>query len=226
MVLPAFVHLASQSPRRSQLLQQLGVEPRLFVPQAPADLAALEALEAVLPSEAAETYVQRVTRLKLRAAMDRWHAAQRALPPSIAPPAVAPILCADTTVVLGRRILGKPGNATEALTMLEALSGRTHRVLTAVAVGCPKSGQVRSALSVSRVRFTAMPRQALERYVASGEPLGKAGAYGIQGTAAQWVQHIEGSYSGIMGLPLFETAQLLAAFADCRDKEPLTCKTS
>jgi septum formation protein len=190
-----FIYLASQSPRRSQLLQQIGVAHRLLPAAADEDA---EALEALLPGELPELYVQRVTRLKLAAACRRL--AQRGLPP-------APVLCADTTVALGRRILGKPADAAEAADMLRRLSGRTHRVLTAVAV---HGGQrVRAALQVSHVRFAAMPDAAITAYVAGGEPFGKAGAYAIQGAVAAWIAHIDGSHSGIMGLPLHETARLL-----------------
>jgi septum formation protein len=157
-----------------------------------------EALEAVLPGEAPSAYVQRVTGLKLDAAVARHRRLK--LP-------AAPILCADTTVAFGRTILGKPEDTRDAERMLGQLAGRTHRVLTAIAV---QQGRRRhAALSVSRVRFAPMTRAQIARYAASGEPLGKAGAYGIQGAAAAFVEHIGGSYSGIMGLPLFETATLL-----------------
>ena len=190
-----FIYLASQSPRRSQLLDQLGIAHRLLLADASEDA---EALEEVRAGEAPARYVARVTALKLEAALARLH--RRGLP-------MAPILCADTTVALGQRILGKPADAREAGEMLRALSGRTHRVLTAVAVA---SGAYRSlALSVSRVRFAPLSAAEIARYAASGEPLGKAGAYGIQGLAAAFISHISGSYTGIMGLPLFETAQLL-----------------
>jgi septum formation protein len=191
----AFVYLASQSPRRAQLLDQLGVAHRPLLAGTDEDA---EALEAVWPGEAAEGYVQRVTALKLQAAVERLK--RRGLPP-------APVLCADTTVVLGRRILGKPADDQEAREMLQSLSGRSHRVLTAVALG--HGGRCLTALSRSRVRFAAVEAAALAAYVDSGEPRGKAGAYAIQSSAAQWIAHIEGSYSGIMGLPLHETAALL-----------------
>lgn len=190
-----FIYLASQSPRRAQLLNQLGVVHRPLLPDPDEDA---EALEAVEQGETAEHYVRRVTALKLEAALRRRH--RRDLPE-------APALCADTTVVLGRRILGKPDGPAQARAMLEALSGRTHRVLTAVAVGWGR--QRLAALSVSRVRFEALTADAIDAYVRSGEPFGKAGAYAIQSAAAAWVSHIEGSYSGIMGLPLHETASLL-----------------
>ena len=115
----------------------------------------------------------------------------------------APILCADTTVALGRRILGKPADAADARAMLRALSGRTHRVLTAVCVHGSLS------LNTSHVRWRELEDAEVERYVASGEPFGKAGSYAIQGRSGAWTRHIEGSHSGIMGLPLFETAELL-----------------
>ncbi|MEP6969231.1 MAG: Maf family protein [Betaproteobacteria bacterium] len=192
----AFVYLASQSPRRSQLLDQLGVTHRLLLADADEDA---EALEAVLPGEAPASYVVRVTSHKLDAAVARRK--RRDLPD-------APIVCADTTVALGRRILGKPLDAAQARSMLGELSGRTHRVLTAVAVA---AGRHRfEALCISRVRFAPMDAAQIRGYVASGEPMGKAGAYAIQGQAAQFISHLSGSHSGIMGLPLFETAQLLA----------------
>ena len=190
-----FIYLASQSPRRRQLLDQLGVRHELLLPDAQEDA---EALEALLPRELPADYVRRVTALKLEAARARLK--RLGLP-------AAPILCADTTVALGRRILGKPADADQARTMLSALSGRSHRVLTAVAVA---SGQRRwEAISVSQVRFAPLSPATIDAYIASGEPFGKAGAYAIQGQAAGWIAQIAGSYSGIMGLPLFETAHLL-----------------
>jgi septum formation protein len=197
MIRPHYVWLASQSPRRAQLLQQIGVAHRLLLPD-PAEDA--EALEAERPGELPAAYVQRVTRAKLQAALLRLR--RRGDPP-------APILCADTTVALGRRILGKPADAAQARAMLQALSGRTHRVLTAVAVHDGRRS--RAALQVSHVRFAPLPAAAIDAYVAGGEPFGKAGAYAIQGAIAAWVAHIDGSHSGIMGLPLFETALLLRA---------------
>ncbi|TFZ04839.1 Maf family protein [Ramlibacter rhizophilus] len=197
---PEFVYLASQSPRRRQLLEQLGVRHELLLPGEDEDAEALEALEAVRPGEAPAAYVSRVTGLKLDAALDRL--ARRGLPP-------APVLCSDTTVALGRRIYGKPADAQDAARMLGELAGATHRVLTAVAVG--HAGRRWEAVSDSRVSFEPLTPQQIERYVATGEPLGKAGAYAIQGRAAMHVTRIAGSYSGIMGLPMHETAQLLRA---------------
>lgn len=192
----SLIYLASQSPRRRQLLDQLGVAHELLLPGADEDA---EALEAVQAGELPDPYVRRVTLNKLAAAVARR--AARGLVPR-------PILCSDTTVALGTAILGKPADAEEALLMLRRLSGHTHRVLTAVALAWG-DGQQALALSVSHVRFAAMPEAALRRYVDSGEPMGKAGAYAIQSQIAGWIEHIEGSYSGIMGLPLFETAGLL-----------------
>ncbi len=192
---PGFVYLASQSPRRRQLLEQIGVAHRLLLPDPHEDA---EAIEALHPGELPAVYVERVTRAKLRAAVARH--ARHGLP-------AAPILAADTTVAIGRRILGKPADAAEAIDMLGALSGRTHRVLTAVAVQAGRRSAL--AVSVSRVRVARLGTAVIERYVAGGEPFGKAGGYAIQGVMAGWIEHIEGSHSGIMGLPLYETAALL-----------------
>ena len=191
----SFIYLASQSPRRAVLLQQLGVPHRPLLPGKDEDA---ESLEALLAGELPAAYVKRVTRAKLGAA--RLRLLRSGLPP-------APILCADTTVALGRRILGKPVDAADAVATLAALSGRSHRVLTAVALW---TGRRRlEALNVSHVRFAVLPLALIEDYVASGEPFGKAGAYAIQSRLAGWISHIQGSHSSIMGLPLFETAQLL-----------------
>lgn len=190
-----FIYLASQSPRRRQLLEQLGVRHELLLPDAHEDA---EGIEAVLPNEAPATYVQRVTGLKLDMAVQRLN--RRGLPP-------APILCSDTTVALGRKIYGKPVDERDAARMLADLAGHTHRVLTAVAVGGARKRE--QALSVSRVSFASLSPREISNYVASGEPMGKAGAYAVQGRAAAFISKISGSYTGIMGLPLFETAQLL-----------------
>jgi septum formation protein len=190
-----FVYLASQSPRRRQLLDQIGVPYQMLLPDSKENV---EKLEEERSHEAPRDYVQRVAKLKLEAARRRLQ--RRGLPE-------APILSADTTVVLGRRILGKPANPADAAAMLGSLAGRSHRVMTAVMVS--HGSLTLAALSISRVRFTALSHSTIEAYVASGEPRGKAGAYAIQSQAAAWVEHIDGSYSGIMGLPLYETAQLL-----------------
>lgn len=196
-----FLYLASQSPRRRQLLEQIGVRHELLLPNAHEDA---ESLEAVLPDEAPDDYVLRVTLAKLVAARTRLLA--RNLP-------AAPILCADTTVALGPRIFGKPADDEDAALMLQALSGQTHRVLTAVALAeAPHAAFApQCVLQVSTVRFRELASDEIVRYVASGESQGKAGAYAIQSQAAAWIEHIEGSHSGIMGLPLFETAELLRA---------------
>jgi septum formation protein len=193
-----FVYLASQSPRRRQLLEQLGIRHELLLPGDDEDA---EAIEVVLPGEAPAAYVQRVTGLKLDAALRRLK--HRGLPP-------APVLCSDTTVARGRTIYGKPADAADAARMLGELSGAMHRVLTAVAVGTPRKRE--AALSVSRVSFVHLTSRQIRDYVAGGEPMGKAGAYAVQGRAAAYISHISGSYSGIMGLPMHETALLLARF--------------
>jgi len=187
-----FIYLASQSPRRSQLLDQIGVAHKLLLAGPEEDA---ESLEAVRGAEAPARYVARVTGLKLDAAVQR-----QGLP-------AAPVLCADTTVCLGREILGKPADQADAVRILQRLAGQSHRVLTAVAA---QKGHKRVAVvSESWVRFAPMTLAQIKAYVASGEPMGKAGAYGVQGRAAAHIEQIRGSYSGIMGLPLFETAALL-----------------
>jgi septum formation protein len=211
-----FIWLASQSPRRQALLTQIGVACRLLLPDTDEDA---EALEALRPGELPGAYVKRVTLAKLQAAVARR--LRRGLPE-------APILCADTTVALGRRILGKPADAQDAAAVLSALSGRTHRVLTSVALAAPvreavvppkasaalratqpRAPKISQITQVSRVRFAPLSAAVIEAYIASGEPFGKAGSYAIQGALAGHIAHIEGSHSGIMGLPLFETAELL-----------------
>ena len=133
------------------------------------------------------------------------HAARKRLKARGLP--AAPILCSDTTVALGRRILGKPADAADARGTLSLLSGRTHRVITAVAVAAGRNDAL--VVNVSHVRFAEISARQIVDYIRSGEPFGKAGAYAIQSAAAAWIAHIDGSYSGIMGLPLYETAQLL-----------------
>ena len=191
----SFIYLASQSPRRRQLLEQLGVKYELLLPGNSEDA---EALEVALKNEAPAAYVKRVTNLKLDAAVARLE--KRQLKPAL-------VLCSDTTVALGRTIYGKPEDAKDARRMLAELSGHTHRVLTAVAI---QSGRKRfDTLSISKVTFEAMHQKQISAYVATGEPLGKAGAYAVQGRAALHITRIDGSYSGIMGLPIRETALLL-----------------
>lgn len=194
----SFVYLASQSPRRSQLLEQIGVRHELLLPGGDEDA---ESLEVMVKNEAPASYVKRVTQLKLDAALLRLK--KRGLAP-------APIICSDTTVALGRAVYGKPEDARDAQRMLAELGGKTHRVLTAVAIGT--SRQRVQAMSESRVMFASLSAAQIKAYVASGEPMGKAGAYAVQGRAAAFIAKISGSYSGIMGLPLFETRDLLNAF--------------
>ena len=194
-----FIYLASQSPRRSQLLDQIGIPHHILVADAAENaIEDAESLEIALKNEVPKAYVMRVTGLKLDAAVARMK--KRGL-------AAAPVLCADTTVAMGRVIYAKPENAADAARMLAELSGKTHRVLTAVAMA---HGRKRvSLLSESKVTFATMTKAQIANYVATGEPLGKAGSYGVQGMAAGMIERISGSYSGIMGLPLFETTQLL-----------------
>ena len=179
------------------MLEQLGVRYELLLADTGEDT---EILESALGNEAPAVYVKRVTGLKLDAAIARLK--ERRLPP-------APVLCSDTSVALGRTLYGKPAGENDARRMLRELSGRTHRVLTAVAV--QHGAQRFAALSTSRVTFDAMTDAQIRAYVATGEPMGKAGAYAVQGRVAMHISRIDGSYSGIMGLPLRETALLLKA---------------
>jgi septum formation protein len=191
----AFCYLASQSPRRAQLLAQIGVA---FKPLLAHKSENIERLEEELIGELPDAYVRRVTLAKLLAARRRL--AIRGLPE-------APILAADTTVALGRRMLGKPADAADAAATLRALSGRTHRVLTAVAVSCGRESLLE--VNVSRVRFADLSESMIRRYIDSGEPFGKAGSYAIQGALAGWIEQLGGSHSGVMGLPLVETTRML-----------------
>ena len=195
------IYLASQSPRRQELLRSWGVEFDLLLADDSEDA---ESLETQWPGESAKTYVRRVTQLKLEAAIARRQA--RNLPEY-------PVLCADTTVSIDRDILGKPESKKHAMALLMRLSGRTHDVYTAVAVA--SGGKSDLLVCHSQVTFAALSQSQIRRYVATGEPMGKAGAYGIQGLAGIWISSMKGSYSGIMGLPAFETAALLNR-AGCR----------
>ena len=186
------IYLASRSPRRSELLQQIGVEFEVLAP---------DVNESPLPREAPTDYVRRITRIK--AEVGWMQVVERKLPRR-------PLLAADTAVALGRRILGKPADRSEAVEMLKMLSGARHRVHTAVAVVL--DGRLELALSTTAVRSRELSEREIRHYVAGGEPLDKAGAYAIQGRAAAFIAGIEGSYSGVMGLPLYETALLLAQF--------------
>jgi septum formation protein len=197
MTAPA-VYLASKSPRREELLRQLGVEFTSLRLRESTDRER-DIIEGARDAEPALHYVERIARTK---ATVGWHRMlQRALPPR-------PVLGADTEVVLDDRIFGKPKDAADAVRMLTLLSGRTHQVLTAVAL-CWEGNTV-AEISTSSVTFRAIERDEIERYVATGEPLDKAGAYAIQGRAATLVRRIDGSHSGIVGLPLYETATALA----------------
>lgn len=191
------IYLASKSPRRRELLRQIGVEFSLLMLRE-RTARGPEVTEAVLPDEAPADYVWRVAREKAVCAQQTM--LLRTLP-------THPILAADTTVAIDGRILGKPAGPAEAAAMLHALSGRTHQVLTSVCV-CHEQ-QVWQLTQTSEVAFCCLSDDTIRAYCASPEPYDKAGGYGIQGLAAVFVQEISGSYSGIMGLPLFETAQLL-----------------
>lgn len=193
-----FVYLASQSPRRQELLTQIGVAYRLLVAEAPEDT---ESLETPLPREPALRYVQRVTLLKCQAAEQRL--LQRGLPHAL-------ILCADTTVTLRGEILGKPRDAHDAARMLRRLAGQIHRVFTAVVISDGTRREL--ALSASRVQLRPLRESEISAYIATQEAFGKAGAYALQGRAAIFIERISGSHSGIVGLPLFETAELLRRF--------------
>jgi septum formation protein len=197
----SFIYLASQSPRRQELLKQIGVRFEMLLPQAGEDT---ESIEIPLSHEKARAYVERVTLAKSEIALERWQKSGLAW---------APILCADTTVSLPGdtegEILGKPTDAVDAARILKMLSSKTHEVLTGVAVAVNPNEPPIFLLQVSEVQFAQLSEGQINAYIASGEPFGKAGAYGIQGSASAFIPSIKGSYSGIMGLPLYETAQLL-----------------
>jgi septum formation protein len=201
----SLIYLASQSPRRQELLTQIGVKFQLLLADPSEDA---ESLEIQLPNEAALVYVKRVTLAKLAAAKQRLHA--RGLD-------LAPILCADTTVALmledGKEIiLGKPADHQDAKRILKLLSGKTHQVHTAVAVlgkSHMNDDQPKLLVSSSQVTFKSLSDAEIDAYISTNEPMGKAGAYGIQGIGGCLISTISGSYSGIMGLPLYETSQLM-----------------
>jgi len=196
-----FIYLASQSPRRQELLKQIGVRFEMLIPQAGEDT---ESLETPLPNEKARAYVERVTLAKSTAALVRWEKSGLAW---------APILCADTTVSLPNsdqgEILGKPADALDAERILRMLSGKSHEVLTAVALTINPNEAPIHLVQISEVRFAELTDAQIQSYIETKEPFGKAGAYGIQGGASAFIPEIKGSYSGIMGLPLYETALLL-----------------
>ncbi len=194
------IYLASNSPRRRELLRQIGVrfDVLLFRGGSRADH---DVDETPHLGEAPADYVQRVALAKAEGGMQRvlW----RHLPPR-------PVLSADTTLEVDGQIIGKPDNTDHAAEILRALSGRSHIVHTAIALTDGQRTEHR--LNTNQVRFRALSETDIRRYIATGEPMDKAGAYGIQGRAAMFVEHIEGSYTGIMGLPLFDTAALLERF--------------
>lgn len=191
-----FVYLASRSPRREELLRQIGVDCEVFVDSPPGSADAVD--ETPHPDEPPAEYVVRIARAKTDAGLRALRAKHKAM---------HPLLAADTTVATGDRIFGKPESPSEAAAMLRDLSGLTHRVYTAVALAW--QDRVAMALSETAVTLRTLAEDEIACYVESMEPMGKAGAYAIQGRAAVFVERIEGSYSGVMGLPLFETARLL-----------------
>jgi nucleoside triphosphate pyrophosphatase len=200
MIIHPRIYLASQSPRRRELLKQIGINFEMLLlrsdPRRRVDIA-----ENPHPGEQADAYVQRLSMEKVQAG---WEALVfRNLPPF-------PVLAADTTVMLDGKIFGKPRGREDAAAMLRQLSGRRHQVLTAVSVALDK--RVETRLSTTTVDFVELSEERIHRYVLSNEAHDKAGAYGIQGFAGSFVRRIEGSYSGVVGLPLAETVELLALF--------------
>jgi len=200
------IYLASRSPRRRELLTQIGVRYHLLLfRERPGERA--EVNEDPRAGEAPDAYVERMARAKAEAGWKRM--LQRNLP-------LAPVLAADTTVALEGRIIGKPADRAEAAAMLKELSGRSHEVLTAIAL--TNGDRLESALSRSEVRFRDLKPREIEEYVETGEADDKAGAYAIQGRAARFISELRGSYSGVMGLPLYETARLLENFTSGRER--------
>jgi septum formation protein len=197
----SYIYLASQSPRRQELLKQIGVQFEMLIAAPGEDT---ETLEEPLPNEKARQYVERVTFAKSAIALARWQNSGKPW---------APILCADTTVSLpgnqAGEILGKPNDAADAKRTLEMLSGKVHEVLTAVVLMVEPNSNPLCLVQVSEVEFAHLTASQIDSYIQSGEPFGKAGAYGIQGLGGAFIPSIKGSYSGIMGLPIFEVNQLL-----------------
>ncbi|WAW10582.1 Maf family nucleotide pyrophosphatase [Oxalobacter vibrioformis] len=192
------IYLASKSPRRRELLRQIDIDFELLFLGSKDPKNTDVVNEDVLPGELPQDYVRRISKEKADFA---WHSLeQRRLLPR-------PVLTADTTVVLDNSILGKPQNKNEAATMLHKLSGKTHKVLTCVTIR--KNDQLLQELQESEVTFAVLSDEIINHYCDTLEPYDKAGAYGIQGLAAKFITHISGSYSGIVGLPLYETTKLL-----------------
>ena len=197
----SYIYLASQSPRRQELLKQIGVQFEMLIAAPDEDT---ETLEAPLPNEKARDYVERVTFAKSAIALARWQNSGKPW---------APILCADTTVSLpgnlAGEILGKPSDPADARRILDMLSGKVHEVLTTVVLTIDPKTNPLCLVQISEVEFTHLSEAQITGYIQSGEPFGKAGAYGIQGLGGAFIPSIKGSYSGIMGLPIFEVNQLL-----------------
>lgn len=197
----SYIYLASQSPRRQELLKQIGIPFEMLTASLGEDM---ESLEIPLPNEKARDYVERVTFAKSSVALARWQNSGKPW---------APILCADTTVSLpgnpAGEILGKPKDAADAARILQMLSGKVHEVLTAVVLTIDPKTTPLCLVQVSEVEFAHLTEVQITNYIQSGEPFGKAGAYGIQGLGGAFIPSIKGSYSGIMGLPIFEINQLL-----------------
>lgn len=198
------LYLASKSPRRREILAGMGISDIEVIHAGPAVLTAFEGDETQHDGEPPQAYVVRTACEKARQAMDRIAAEGKTS---------LPVLAADTVVICGDEILGKPENTAQARQFMEKLSGRTHEVRTAVVVNDGISEKLHVAVSVSQVTFARLSTTQIEAYIRTDEPYDKAGGYAVQGLAGLFIERIEGSYSGIMGLPVFETAQLLAEVA-------------
>ena len=198
------LYLASKSPRRKEILAGMGIDDIEIVHAGPAVLTAFEGDEVQHADEPPEEYVVRTASEKARQAMQRIAAEGK--------PAL-PVLAADTVVICEGKILGKPADQEEAAQFMQRLSGRSHEVRTAVVVNDGKSDELHVAVSVSQVTFAKLTEAQIKAYVQTDEPYDKAGGYAVQGLAGLFIEHIAGSYSGIMGLPVYETAQLLAKIA-------------
>lgn len=198
------LYLASKSPRRREILNGMGIRELEIVHAGPSVLTAFEGDETQYEGESPEDYVVRTATEKARQAMQRIK--QEARPR-------LPVLAADTVVICEGKILGKPENPQQAKDFMQTLSDRTHEVRTAVVVNDGHSDALHVAVSVSHVTFTALTAEQIDAYIRTDEPYDKAGGYAVQGLAGLFIERIEGSYSGIMGLPVFETAKLLAKVA-------------